>query len=82
MHPARVMLIIATYKVRNVPFPENLIKHVIYITPFMDSTKYEGIIHIPLGEFMKKGVPIQYIPRLGPIGSELSSTVIPGRDPG
>ena len=23
--------------------------------PFMDSSKYEGIIHIPLAEFLKKG---------------------------
>lgn len=34
---------------------DNYPKYVISMTPFMDSTKYEGIIHIPLGEFMKKG---------------------------
>lgn len=33
----------------------NYPKYVISMTPFMDSSKYEGIIHIPLAEFLKKG---------------------------
>ena len=32
-------------------------KYVISMTPFMDSSNYEGIIHIPLAEFLKKGFP-------------------------
>ncbi len=34
---------------------DNYPKYVISMTPFMDSSKYEGIIHIPLAEFLKKG---------------------------
>ena len=34
---------------------DNYPKYVISMTPFMDSSKYEGIIHIPLKEFLKKG---------------------------
>ena len=33
---------------------DNYPKYVISMTPFMDSSKYEGIIHIPLSEFLKK----------------------------
>ena len=32
---------------------DNYPKYVISMTPFMDSSKYEGIIHIPLKEFLK-----------------------------
>ena len=35
---------------------DNYPKYVISMTPFMDSNKYEGIIHIPLVEFLKKGI--------------------------
>ena len=35
---------------------DNYPKYVISMTPFMDSSKYEGIIHIPLAEFLKKGI--------------------------
>ena len=35
---------------------DNYPKYVISMTPFMDSSKYEGIIHIPLAEFLKKGL--------------------------
>ena len=34
---------------------DNYPKYVISMTPFIDSSKYEGIIHIPLAEFLKKG---------------------------
>ena len=34
---------------------DNYPKYVISTTPFMDSSRYEGIIHIPLAEFLKKG---------------------------
>ena len=34
---------------------DNSPKYVISMTPFMDSSKYEGIMHIPLAEFLKKG---------------------------
>ena len=34
---------------------DNYPKYVISMTPFMDSSKYEGIIHVPLAEFLKKG---------------------------
>ena len=34
---------------------DNYPKYVISMTPFMDSSKYEGIMHIPLAEFLKKG---------------------------
>ena len=33
---------------------DNYPKYVISMTPFMDSSKYEGIVHIPLAEFLKK----------------------------
>lgn len=36
---------------------DNYPKYVISMTPFMDSSKYEGIIHIPLSDFLKKGLP-------------------------
>ena len=35
---------------------DNYPKYVISMTPFMDSSKYEGILHIPLAEFLKKGI--------------------------
>lgn len=35
---------------------DNYPKYVISMTPLMDSSKYEGIIHIPLAEFLKKGI--------------------------
>ena len=34
---------------------DNYPKYVISMTPFMDSSKYEGIIHIPFKVFLKKG---------------------------
>ncbi len=34
---------------------DNYPKYVISMTPFMDSSKYEGIIHIPLTNFLKNG---------------------------
>ena len=34
---------------------DNYPKYVISMTPFMDSSKYEGIIHIPFKDFLKKG---------------------------
>ena len=34
---------------------DNYPKYVVSMTPFMDSSKYQGIIHIPLMEFLKKG---------------------------
>lgn len=34
---------------------DNYPKYVISMTPFMDSSKYEGIIHIPLADFLKNG---------------------------
>lgn len=34
---------------------DNYPKYVVSMTPFMDSSKYQGIIHIPLVEFLKKG---------------------------
>ena len=33
---------------------DNYPKYVISMTPFLDYSKYEGIIHIPLAEFLKK----------------------------
>ena len=33
---------------------DNYPKYVVSMTPFMDSSKYEGIIHIPLKDFLKK----------------------------
>ena len=35
---------------------DNYPKYVISMTPFMDSSKYEGIIHVPLAKFLKKGL--------------------------
>lgn len=35
---------------------DNYPKYVISMTPFMDSSKYEGIIHVPLAQFLKKGL--------------------------
>ena len=35
---------------------DNYPKYVISMTPFLDSSKYEGIIHVPLAEFLKKGL--------------------------
>lgn len=34
---------------------DNYPKYVISMTPFMDSGKYEGIIHVPLADFLKNG---------------------------
>ena len=34
---------------------DNYPKYVISTTPFMDTSKYKGIIHIPLAEFLIKG---------------------------
>ena len=34
---------------------DNYPKYVISMTPFMDSSKYEGIIHVPLADFLKNG---------------------------
>lgn len=34
---------------------DNYPKYVISMTPFLDSSKYEGIIHVPLAEFLKNG---------------------------
>ena len=36
---------------------DNYPKYVISMTPFLDSSKYEGIIHLPLAKFLKKGLP-------------------------
>ena len=33
---------------------DNYPKYVVSMTPFLDSSKYEGIMHIPLSEFLKK----------------------------
>ncbi len=35
---------------------DNYPKYVISMTPFLDSSKYEGIIHVPLAKFLKKGL--------------------------
>lgn len=35
---------------------DNYPKYVISMTPFMDSSKYEGIIHVPLADFLKNGL--------------------------
>lgn len=35
---------------------DNYPKYVVSMTPFMDASKYEGIIHIPLSEFLKNGI--------------------------
>ena len=37
------------------PIKDNYPKYVISMTPFMDSSKWEGIIHIPFVEFLKNG---------------------------
>ena len=34
---------------------DNYPKYVISMTPFMDSSKYKGIIHVPLADFLKNG---------------------------
>lgn len=34
---------------------DNYPKYVISMTPFMDSSKHEGIIHVPLADFLKNG---------------------------
>ncbi len=35
---------------------DNYPKYVISMTPFLDSSKYEGIIHVPFAKFLKKGL--------------------------
>lgn len=35
---------------------DNYPKYVVSMTPFMDSSKYEGIIHVPLKDFLKNGL--------------------------
>lgn len=35
---------------------DNYPKYVISMTPFLDSSKYEGIIHVPFAEFLKNGL--------------------------
>ena len=37
------------------PIKDNYPKYVISMTPYMDSSKWAGIIHIPFAEFMKNG---------------------------
>ena len=37
------------------PIKDNYPKYVISMTPYMDSSKWEGIIHIPLIDFLKNG---------------------------
>lgn len=37
------------------PIKDNYPKYVISMTPYMDSSKWEGIIHIPFAEFLKNG---------------------------
>ena len=37
------------------PIKDNYPKYVISMTPYMDSSKWEGIIHIPFSDFLKKG---------------------------
>ena len=37
------------------PIKDNYPKYVISMTPYMDSTKWEGIIHIPFADFLKNG---------------------------
>jgi hypothetical protein len=34
---------------------DNYPKYVISMTPYMESSKWEGIIHIPFVEFLKNG---------------------------
>ncbi len=38
------------------PIKDNYPKYVISMTPYMDSSKWEGIIHIPFVEFLKSGL--------------------------
>ena len=40
---------------------DNYPKYVVSMTPFMDSSKYEGIIHIPLKDFLKKDIDLTKI---------------------
>ena len=37
------------------PIKDNYPKYVISMTPYMDSSKWEGIIHIPFADFLKNG---------------------------
>lgn len=37
------------------PIKDNYPKYVISMTPYMDSSKWEGIIHIPFVEFLMNG---------------------------
>ncbi|MBO6026246.1 MAG: ATP-binding protein [Bacteroidales bacterium] len=37
------------------PIKDNYPKYVISMTPYMDSSKWEGVIHIPFVEFLKNG---------------------------
>lgn len=37
------------------PIKDNYPKYVISLTPYMDSSKWGGIIHIPFADFLKKG---------------------------
>lgn len=37
------------------PIKDNYPKYVVSMTPYMDSSKWEGIIHIPFVEFLKNG---------------------------
>ena len=37
------------------PIKDNYPKYVISMTPYMDSSQWEGIIHIPFADFLKKG---------------------------
>ena len=37
------------------PIKDNYPKYVISMTPYMDSSKWEGIIHIPFADFLRKG---------------------------
>lgn len=37
------------------PIKDNFPKYVISMTPYMDSSKWEGILHIPFVEFLKNG---------------------------
>ena len=38
-----------------IPIKDNYPKYVISMTPYMDSSQWEGIIHIPFADFLKKG---------------------------
>ena len=37
------------------PIKDNYPKYVVSMTPYMDSSKWEGIIHIQFAEFLKNG---------------------------